>query len=34
MTGPALSLLLAVTGRPVALDDLDGPGVVALTKGS
>ena len=28
--GPALSLLLAVTGRRVALDDLDGPGVAAL----
>ncbi|WP_435975352.1 maleylpyruvate isomerase family mycothiol-dependent enzyme [Streptomyces sp. Qhu_M48] len=28
--GPALSLLLAVTGRKVALDDLRGPGVTAL----
>ncbi len=28
--GPALSLLLAVSGRRVALDDLDGPGVPAL----
>ena len=30
VTGPALSLLLAVSGRRVALDDLDGPGVPAL----
>lgn len=30
--GPALALLLAVSGRPVALDELDGPGVAALTK--
>ena len=30
VSGPALSLLLAITGRPVALDDLDGPGVAAL----
>ncbi|WP_432058263.1 maleylpyruvate isomerase family mycothiol-dependent enzyme [Streptomyces sp. bgisy022] len=29
-TGPALSLLLAVTGRRVALDDLDGPGAGVL----
>nr|WP_242613835.1 maleylpyruvate isomerase family mycothiol-dependent enzyme [Herbihabitans rhizosphaerae] len=29
--GTALSLLLAVTGRPVALDQLDGPGVATLT---
>jgi uncharacterized protein (TIGR03083 family) len=29
--GTALSLLLAVSGRRVALDDLDGPGVSALT---
>jgi uncharacterized protein (TIGR03083 family) len=28
--GPALSLLLAVCGRRVALGDLDGPGVAAL----
>ncbi len=28
--GPALALLLAVSGRRVALDDLDGPGVSAL----
>ena len=28
--GPALSLLLAVTGRRVALDDLDGPGTGVL----
>lgn len=31
VTGPALSLLLAVSGRRVAVDDLDGPGVPALT---
>ncbi len=31
VTGPALSLLLAVSGRRVALDDLDGPGIPALT---
>jgi len=30
VTGPALSLLLAMSGRRVALDDLDGPGVPAL----
>ncbi|GGW03375.1 hypothetical protein GCM10010230_38410 [Streptomyces narbonensis] len=29
-TGPALSLLLAVSGRRPALDDLSGPGVTAL----
>ncbi|MGW6540664.1 maleylpyruvate isomerase family mycothiol-dependent enzyme [Streptomyces sp. NPDC055051] len=28
--GPALSLLLAVAGRRVALDDLDGPGLTVL----
>lgn len=28
--GPALSLLLAVSGRRVALEELDGPGVAAL----
>jgi len=28
--GNPLSLLLAVSGRRVALDDLDGPGVAAL----
>ncbi|MFJ4275971.1 maleylpyruvate isomerase family mycothiol-dependent enzyme [Streptomyces coelicoflavus] len=28
--GPALSLLLAVSGRRVALEDLDGPGIAAL----
>lgn len=33
-TGPALSLLLAVSGRRVALDDLSGPGVAALAAGS
>jgi uncharacterized protein (TIGR03083 family) len=31
VTGTALSLLLAVCGRRVALDDLDGPGVDTLT---
>jgi uncharacterized protein (TIGR03083 family) len=30
VTGSALSLLLAVSGRRVALEDLDGPGVDAL----
>jgi uncharacterized protein (TIGR03083 family) len=30
VNGSALSLLLAVSGRRVALDDLDGPGVAAL----
>lgn len=30
VTGPALSLLLAVSGRPTALDDLAGPGVATL----
>ncbi|WP_416974157.1 maleylpyruvate isomerase family mycothiol-dependent enzyme [Streptomyces sp. 4F14] len=30
VTGPALSLLLAIMGRRVALDDLDGRGVDAL----
>ncbi|MFB7300207.1 maleylpyruvate isomerase family mycothiol-dependent enzyme [Streptomyces rubiginosohelvolus] len=30
VAGPALSLLLAVSGRRVALDDLDGPGVGPL----
>lgn len=28
--GPALALLLAVSGRKVGLDDLDGPGVSTL----
>jgi uncharacterized protein (TIGR03083 family) len=28
--GPALSLLLAVSGRRVALEELDGPGIAAL----
>ncbi|MCX4791670.1 hypothetical protein OG369_37970 [Streptomyces sp. NBC_01221] len=32
--GPALSLLLAVSGRRVALDDLSGPGVATLAAGS
>jgi hypothetical protein len=31
VTGTALSLLLAVSGRRVALDDLAGPGVDAMT---
>jgi uncharacterized protein (TIGR03083 family) len=31
VNGSALSLLLALCGRRVALDDLDGPGVAALT---
>ncbi len=30
LSGSALSLLLGVSGRRVALDDLDGPGVAAL----
>ena len=30
VSGPALALLLAVTGRRVALDELDGPGVALL----
>lgn len=30
VTGPVLSLLLAVMGRHVALDDLEGEGVHAL----
>ncbi|MDO0935419.1 maleylpyruvate isomerase family mycothiol-dependent enzyme [Streptomyces sp. DG2A-72] len=32
--GPVLSLLLAVSGRRVALEDLDGPGIAALGKPS
>lgn len=31
--GPALSLLLAISGRPVAAGELDGPGVGALSAG-
>ncbi|MFJ3520546.1 MULTISPECIES: maleylpyruvate isomerase family mycothiol-dependent enzyme [unclassified Streptomyces] len=31
--GPALSLLMAVAGRRVALNDLTGPGVAALAEG-
>jgi uncharacterized protein (TIGR03382 family) len=31
ISGPALALLLAITGRRVALDELDGPGVATLT---
>ena len=34
MSGPALSLLLAISGRKVALADLDGPGVAVLAGGS
>jgi uncharacterized protein (TIGR03083 family) len=30
VSGPVLSLLLAVSGRRVALDDLEGPGVVTM----
>lgn len=30
VSGTALSLLLAVSGRPVALDELDGPGIATL----
>jgi uncharacterized protein (TIGR03083 family) len=30
VTGPALSLLMAMTGRPAALDDLSGEGVTTL----
>lgn len=30
VSGTALSLLLAISGRPVALDDLDGPGASTL----
>jgi uncharacterized protein (TIGR03083 family) len=30
VTGPAIALVVAMTGRPVALDDLTGPGVEAL----
>ncbi|SDI37557.1 TIGR03083 family protein [Actinokineospora alba] len=31
VSGPALSLLLAISGRRVALDELDGPGLTTLT---
>ncbi|MFJ3786036.1 maleylpyruvate isomerase family mycothiol-dependent enzyme [Streptomyces sp. NPDC090093] len=34
VTGPVLSLLLAVCGREAALGDLDGPGVAVLSAGS
>ncbi|MFI9779365.1 maleylpyruvate isomerase family mycothiol-dependent enzyme [Streptomyces sp. NPDC051956] len=34
VTGPALSLLLAVMGRRAALADLHGPGVATLTEGA
>jgi uncharacterized protein (TIGR03083 family) len=30
VTGPAIALVMAMTGRPVALDDLSGPGVEVL----
>ena len=30
VSGPALALLLAVTGRRIALDELDGPGLATL----
>lgn len=32
VSGTALSLLLAVSGRPIASGELDGPGVAALTE--
>ena len=28
--GPAEALLMAIAGRPQALDDLDGPGLITL----
>lgn len=31
VTGPALALLLSVSGRPVAANELDGPGLATLT---
>ncbi|WP_328947283.1 maleylpyruvate isomerase family mycothiol-dependent enzyme [Streptomyces sp. NBC_00250] len=34
VNGPALSLLLAVTGRRAVLDDLHGPGVATLSAGA
>ncbi|MEV7658134.1 maleylpyruvate isomerase family mycothiol-dependent enzyme [Streptomyces anulatus] len=34
VTGPALSLLLAVSGRRAALDELDGPGLSVLAAAS
>ncbi|MCX4986503.1 maleylpyruvate isomerase family mycothiol-dependent enzyme [Streptomyces sp. NBC_00572] len=34
VNGPALSLLLAVTGRRAVLDDLRGPGVATLSAGA
>ncbi|MEV0597237.1 maleylpyruvate isomerase family mycothiol-dependent enzyme [Nonomuraea cavernae] len=34
VSGTALSLLLAVSGRRVALNELDGPGVATLTRSS
>jgi uncharacterized protein (TIGR03083 family) len=33
VSGPALSILLAISGRDVALADLDGPGVPNLRRG-
>jgi uncharacterized protein (TIGR03083 family) len=34
VSGPALALLLAVTGRRIALDELDGPGLATLLPAS
>ncbi|WP_062438956.1 maleylpyruvate isomerase family mycothiol-dependent enzyme [Herbidospora daliensis] len=34
VTGPTLALIMAMTGRPVFLDDLDGPGVATLRERS
>ncbi len=34
VNGPALALLLAVTGRRIALDELDGPGLARLLPAS
>ncbi len=32
VTGPATALLLALAGRPLALADLDGPGLATLAE--
>jgi hypothetical protein len=32
VAGPAISLVLAITGRPAALDDLSGEGLAALNQ--
>lgn len=32
VSGPALSLLLAISGRRVAVEDLEGPGIATLTR--